>query len=159
MTEFPQVRQATLHDFDDLVRMRDAVSVELLERGIHSALSSLSPHDLAEWIKDQILFVVEVDGAVVGSIAVRLHDPVGIWPPADLAGYIHDLMIVPQNRREGLGLHLLVWAERYVAGLGRGRVRLDCDVSNERLFRYYKEAGYRHVRTTDDGLALFEKNL
>ena len=54
---------------------------------------------------------------------------------------------------------MLSWAERFSAGVGRRRVRLDCDASNARLLHYYSEAGYGRVGIDDEGFALFEKEL
>lgn len=159
MTGIPWVRQATPDDFDALLKIRDHVAVDLLQRGFRWNPNALTREHLEDWTTAESLFVGDIQGKIVGSVAVWLYDPVGWWPRGDLAGYIRDLMIDPSYRHQNLGAHLLRWAELYVAGLGRGRVRLDCDAVNERLCRYYKEAGYRHVETDQEGSALFEKRL
>lgn len=159
MTGIPWVRQATPDDFDALLEIRDRVAVDLLERGFQWNPSALTYEHLDGWTRAGALWVGDVRGTVVGSVAVWLYDPVGWWPRADLAGYVRDLMIDPSYRHQGLGAHLLRWAERYISGLGRNRVRLDCDASNKRLWRYYTEAGYGHVQIDEHGSALFEKRL
>ena len=159
MTAFPSIRPATPDDFESLLEIREGVAVDLLQRGITSNPNALRRHHLEEWAAAQVLWVAELKGTVVGSIAVWSHDPTNYWPRADLATYVRDLMIHPRYRHQGVGAAILGWAERFSAGRGRIRVRLDCESSNERLCRYYKEAGYRHVVTDKDGFALFEKML
>lgn len=159
MTAIPQIRLATTDDFQPLLAIREEVAIDLLERGIPSNPNALRWHHLEEWTSAGVLWVAEVDGEVIGSIAVWPYDPTGYWSRADLASYLRDLMVHPRFRHEGYGAVILGWAERFSAGRGRSRVRLDCDATNERLCRYYKEAGYRHVVTDDDGFALFEKTV
>ena len=159
MTARPQIRLATPYDFDALLEIREEVAIDLLERGIPSNPNALTRQHLEDWTRAGVLWVADLDGAVIGSIAVWPHDPTNYWPRADLASYIRDLMVHPRFRHEGIGALILGWAERFSAGRGRSRVRLDCEAGNERLCRYYKEAGYRHVVTDNDGFALFEKTL
>ncbi len=159
MTGNPWIRPATPDDFEPLLEIREEVAIDLLQRGIPSNPNALTWQHLEDWTTARVLWVAELGGVVIGSIAVWFHDPTDYWPRADLASYFRDLMVHPRHRQEGFGALLLGWAERYSAGRGRNRVRLDCDASNERLCRYYKEAGYRHVVTDSDGFALFEKTL
>ena len=159
MTDLPRVRRATPDDFDALLEIRERVAIDLLQRGVRSNPNGLTREHLQDWTMARVLWVAELGETIVGSIAVWMYDPAGYWPRADLATYVRDLMIDPHLRGRGLGAILLAWAERYSSGVGRSRVRLDCDAANERLCRYYKEAGYRHVATDDDGFALFEKTL
>lgn len=159
MTAIPSVRPATPDDFEPLLEIRKEIAVDLLQRGIASNPNALRRHHLEEWTAAEALWVAEWERAVVGSIAVWFHDPTNHWPRADLASHVRDLMVHPRYRLRGFGAVILGWAERFSAGRGRSRVRLDCEASNERLCRYYKEAGYRHVATDKDGFALFEKVL
>ena len=159
MTAIPLIRPATPDDFEPLLEIREEVAIDLLERGIPSNPNALTRQHLEEWTSAGVLWVAELDGTVIGSIAVWFHDPTGYWSRADLASYIRDLMVHPRHRHEGFGAVMLGWAERFSSGRGRKRIRLDCDASNDRLCRYYKEAGYRHVVTDNDGFALFEKTL
>lgn len=88
-------------------------------------------------------WLAEVDGEVVGSLVVQRDDPM-FWPGSPMdAGYLHRLAV--RRHGEGLGGHLLRWAERHVAGAGKQFLRLDCVASNEALRAYYERAGYRHV--------------
>jgi GNAT superfamily N-acetyltransferase len=159
VTANPLIRPATPDDFESLLAIREEVAIDLLERGIQSNPNALTWQHLEEWTSAGVLWVGELNGTVIGSIAVWSYDPTNYWSRGDLASYLRDLMVHPRHRHKGFGAVLLGWAERFSVGRGRSRVRLDCDATNERLCRYYKEAGYRHVVTDNDGFALFEKTL
>ena len=146
-------------DFDAILEIRDQVAVDLLGRGVHWNPNVLSRSQLADWSDRGVLFVAEIKNEVVGSIAVWRRDPGRWWPVEDRAGYVRDLMVHPRLRGRGIGATVLRWAEKYAGGVGLQRVRLDCLSSNDRLCRYYKEAGYRQVATDLDGVAYFEKSV
>lgn len=159
VTQIPHIRPARASDFDAILEIRDQVAVDLLGRGLHWNPNVLSRIQLADWSDRGVLFVAEVKNEVVGSIAIWRRDPGSWWPVEDRAGYVRDLMIHPRLRGQGAGATVLRWAEKYAAGLGLQRVRLDCLSSNDRLCRYYQEAGYRPVATDPDGVAYFEKSV
>lgn len=159
VTEIPHLRPARVGDFDAILEIRDQVAVDLLGRGVHWNPNVLSRSQLADWSNRGVLFVAEIRNEAVGSIAVWRRDPGGWWPVEDRAGYVRDLMIHPRLRGRDIGATILRWAEKYAGGVGLQRVRLDCLSSNDRLCRYYKEAGYRQVATDLDGVAYFEKSV
>jgi RimJ/RimL family protein N-acetyltransferase len=159
VTEIPHVRPARLADFDAILEIRDQVAVDLLGRGVPWNPNVLSRAQLADWSDRGVLYVAELKGEIVGSIAVWRRDPGGWWPVEDRGGYVRDLMIDPRLRGKGVGAIVLRWAENYASGMGLQRVRLDCLSSNDRLCRYYKEAGYRQVATDSSGVAYFEKSV
>jgi len=156
VTRIPHVRPAKTSDFDRLLEIRQRIALRLLQRGIHSNPASLTRAHLEEWTEAGVLWVGEVGGEVVAAVTVWRHDPAGFWPRGDVAAYIRDLMVDPEHASQGYGKVVLGWAERYAAGIGRRRVRLDCDLDNERLMRYYHDAGYREI-AHDDQLAYLEK--
>ena len=159
MTSIPALRPATADDFDLLLEIRREVAADLQQRGIPASPNGLTRNHLEEWTAAKVLWVGDLQGTVIGSIAVWFHDPTDHWPRSDRAAYVRDLMVSPRHRNEGIGAVMLSWAERFSAGVGRRRVRLDCDSSNARLLRYYSEAGYGRVGIDDEGFALFEKEL
>ena len=120
------IRLAAPNDFETLLEVREEVAIDLLQRGIPSNPNSLTRQHLVDWTSEGVLWVADLDGEVIGSIAVWFHDPTDYWPRADLASYVRDLMVHPRLRHQGYGALLLKWAERYSAGRGRNRVRLDC---------------------------------
>ena len=157
VTGIPHVRPAAPPDFEAILEIRDQVAVDLLGRGLHWNPNQLTREQLADWSDGGTLFVAEIKSEIVGSIVVWRRDPGDWWPTEDRALYVRDLMISPHLRHQEVGATILRWAERYAAGIGSQRVRLDCLASNERLCRYYKESGYRHIGTDSHDIAYFEK--
>lgn len=152
------VRAATADDLDRLQALREEVAVDLLQRGIPWNPHATLRQHLEEWVRKSTIWVATAGEEAVGMVAVWWADPAGYWPMADLAVYVHDLMISPARRGEGVGAALLRWVEAFAQGRGRLLVRLDCDATNQRLCRYYQDVGYVQVGE-HAGSALFEKRL
>jgi hypothetical protein len=99
-------------------------------------------HDAGE------LFVAETpDHQLVGSVIVTFQDEQTWGLCADDAGYVHGLIIERSHAGERLGVLLLSWAERRIAGAGRSCSRLDYVSHNDGLERYYARLGYVAVGT------------
>lgn len=112
-------------------------------------------------IRDSEVYLAESGHEAVGTFLIAWSDS-AIWGERDNAesGYIHRLAVRRDCKGMGLGLKLLRHAEREIARRGRRLVRLDCMADNERLNRYYRDAGYTHVGRLDaDGWSanLYEK--
>ena len=78
------------------------------------------------------------------------------------AAYLHTLIVRRDLAGKGLGIRILRWVESYVAASGRKRLRLDTLYDNQKLIRFYlnagfKTAGERGVR--DFRVVLFEREL
>ena len=137
-------------DVRELVRLRDDLAEWMLRRNIRQ----WSPGDWpATWIAADIqrgeVFVVKERDVIIAAVTIAWDDPL-VWgqQPAT-AGYIHRLMVDRRHENHQLGLRLLGWAEDRVRATGRALARLDCVESNERLRRYYENAGYRAVGSRD----------
>lgn len=80
---------------------------------------------------------------LAGTLTLQPSDQ-NSWPddPPGEALYLHRLVIKRSFARVGLGLALLRAAESVAVERGVQFLRLDCVASNERLRRYYHEAGY-----------------
>ncbi len=152
------VRAAQPEDVDRLQAIREEVAIDLLQRGIPWNPNATRREHLESWVAQGALWVATISDEPLGMVAVWWSDPAGYWPKADLAAYLHDLMMSPTLRGERMGERLLAWAESFVRGRGRRWLRLDCDAANDRLRRYYEEAGYEHVGI-HAGAALFQKRL
>ncbi len=159
VTQIPHVRPADPGDFDAILEVKDQVAVDLLSRGVHWNPNVLTADDLSDWAEDKALFAIEISSSVVGCVAVWLQDPDEWWPVGDRAGYIRDLMVHPRLRGQEVGSKVLGWAERYLGGLGKHKIRLDCLASNDRLRRYYTDAGFHQFGVDAVGMAYFEKTL
>ncbi len=91
---------------------------------------------------DVIVLVADVGGAVLGYAYAGLegNDWMALRGPA---GVIHDLVVDPGHRREGLGTALLQAALRTLAERGAPRVVLSTAKRNEAAQRLFVNAGFR----------------
>jgi ribosomal protein S18 acetylase RimI-like enzyme len=66
-----------------------------------------------------------------------------------LAGYIHGLAVRRAASGKNLGGDLLNLALKLTTEKPRPFLRLDCIATNERLCRYYRDAGFEPVRINE----------
>jgi ribosomal protein S18 acetylase RimI-like enzyme len=109
-------------------------TIEGMERAI-------STHDV---------FLAYSGDELAGTVRVQLSDPV-IWGADDNsnAAYIHRFATDPKFRGQGIGRELLKFAEQHAKASEKTLLRLDCWGKNERLIRYYKDAGFRFLDIVD----------
>jgi ribosomal protein S18 acetylase RimI-like enzyme len=162
MTQDVRIRRATPDDAGDVLEVWLDAARWLQVRGIdqwHPA--RFSPEDAAACIRDTEVWLAETEDGVAGTYLLVWSDPF-IWKERDHAeaGYIHRLAVKRAFGGRGLGLRLLQDAENRIAAYGKRLIRLDCMAANERLNRYYLDAGYACVGRVDgDGWSanLYEK--
>lgn len=162
-----EVVVASSRDAATVLWLRDRLARWLLDRGIRQWEPAELP---AEWIEDWIaagsVYLVRHKSELVGSVTITSEDRVTWGEREDLAGYIHMLMVDPAFSGHGVGRSILNWCEARIEADSRDLARLDCVRGNERLRRYYEEAGYRPVGYKDFSAipwaretALYEKSL
>jgi ribosomal protein S18 acetylase RimI-like enzyme len=114
-------------------------------------------------VRDAV-YLMEHAGGAVGTICIQWDDS-AVWGERGQdghAGYVHGLAIRRDMAGRNLGGALLRWAENQIVRSGRPLTRLDTMHDNERLCRYYLDAGYVDcgVARTNWGLTrLFEKRM
>ncbi|MFC9031683.1 GNAT family N-acetyltransferase [Streptomyces arboris] len=141
-------RQAGESDLTELVRLRDAAARWQIERGIDQWQPGEQgeEHFRARLREGEVwLATLGSDGPSAGAWELWWDDEPawGAQPP--VAGYVHRLMTDRRTAPPGAGRVLLAEAERRIAAYGRELCRLDCLTSNDRLRRYYEDAGYTVV--------------
>lgn len=62
---------------------------------------------------------------------------------------IHNLSVIPEERRKGLGKRLMEEAETLITQQGFQTIRLDVESGNENLIRWYEKLGYTNVGCLD----------
>lgn len=83
-----------------------------------------------------LLFVAEVDGAVLGYI--------GLWELVDV-GHISTLAVHPNHRRQGIARQLIEAGLRALADRGIGEVTLEVRESNTGAQNLYSRFGFEVV--------------
>ncbi len=95
--------------------------------------------------REALAFVAEEEGIIGFILALREGEEV----------HIHDLAVVPEHRRKGVGSALL--EELLAAAAGAQRVRLEVRASNFAAQAFYKKHGFRATAVIpnyyDDGEA------
>jgi ribosomal protein S18 acetylase RimI-like enzyme len=93
---------------------------------------------------DVIILVAERHGAVLGYAygAVEGHDYMSLRGPA---GVLHDIVVDPAHRREGVGRALLDAALKTLEERGAPRVVLSTAARNEAAQRLFERAGFRRT--------------
>jgi len=101
--------------------------------------------DRASLFADHQLFVLEVDGRVAGCVAIALKLTQVSREPITL-GYIFDLRVDSDLRRQGLGTTLLRYVEDYAISRGAvGTYGLIVSVNLPSL-RLFEQQGYGRIR-------------
>ena len=78
------------------------------------------------------------------------EDPEALWHPSDDpsdALYAAKMMVPREYAGEDLGAEMLDWAGDRAFQAGPTWLRLDAWTTNTRLHDYYRQLGFRHVRT------------
>lgn len=83
--------------------------------------------------KDNLIFVAEIAGAVVGGVNVGYDG---------IRGWIYNLAVLPDHRRCGIGRQLLAKAEAALLALGCPKVNLQVRSSNSEVLEFYQQCGY-----------------
>ena len=102
----------------------------------------------AEKIRTEAVFVARDGGEITAVMALFSADP--RWEDdGTTAFYVHHLATDP--RCPGLGRTMLEYAEQVARSHGRQALRLDSQLVNQKLSRYYENLGYRPVGECVDG--------
>ena len=119
-------------------RWLQAMGIEQWPVGVFSALHDLLTKHVAV---GEVFLGVQAD-FVVATIRLQWSDH-EMWPEDEgEAGYVHGLAVRRAWAGRGIGRRMLRWAEATVKQEGKRYLRLDCVAHNERLVRYYLEAGF-----------------
>jgi dephospho-CoA kinase/GNAT superfamily N-acetyltransferase len=148
----------------DRARPADAVSVVALlddaaERQRDLGMPLWTPRqfddEVEEGIFDGGLYVARREGTVIGCFLLdQRSSRMSAWllargrVPAEGAN-VGRLAVARSVRGQNLGLHLLNAARRLAAYRGLAYLWLDCPADNQRLCRYYLEAGFSYAGGND----------
>ena len=88
------------------------------------------------------LYLVEVDGRIVGTFTLLWDDPFfwGERPPD--AAYLHKVAVLREFAGRGIGAGAIEWIDDHVANRGREFIRLDCQRDIPGIRRYYERLGF-----------------
>jgi GNAT superfamily N-acetyltransferase len=164
------IRRADHADFPALDALREEATAWLAAKGLDQWQPGQPRVPTAASTLDAInrgaCYVAYEGTDLVATITVDDHADPEFWTPderAEPALYVHRMIVAQAARGRSLGTDLLGWAADLARRTGRAQLRLDAWKTNEGLHRYYKQQGFRHVRTIDlphrGSGALFERRV
>jgi aminoglycoside 6'-N-acetyltransferase I len=103
-----------------------------------------------------VIFVAEAnDKSLLGFLEVGLRSRADGCDPAQPVGYVEGWHVVEQQRRRGIGRHLLAAAEQWARSHGCVEMASDAQIDNTLSQRVHQSVGFETVERA----ALFRKSL
>lgn len=120
-------------------------------------------HEIQERIDDgSTFYLVKQGDEVIGTVSLSWQDERN-WGDRDgEAGYIHQLAVKHGHHGKDIGGKIMDWLATEAEKAGKQFLRLDCDVNNERLCKYYEKHGFVQVGTSkrpDNEMGTYEAAL
>ena len=155
--------RARASDLDTVLSILEEAAGWLVSRGIDQwQPGSFSRRRIADRIERGEMYLAEVGGQSVGTLALQWSDEETWGDVPEDAGYVHGLAIRRDFAGRGVGRELLRWAEGRAAASGKKCFRLDCAAENRVLNEYYRRARFAfRGRVLVRGLevSLYEKKV
>jgi GNAT superfamily N-acetyltransferase len=134
----------------EVVDPRTVINDALRDRALHSSRGGYTKH-----------YIVYDQGSEVAFLSVDLRPDLNLL-------VIYEIFVVPEIRRHGIGIRVLLAAESLARDTGLPRVRLipkalgyppgaERDRETAKLIKWYEQHGYR--ATADSGFTEWEKEL
>lgn len=156
------IRKGTLLDIHELENLYNVLN-DYLEANINYPgwIKHVYPtkETATEGIKEDNLFVIEIDDKIAGSIILN-NKPEAAYYQAQWrikADYediivIHTLVTHPGYMRRGVASTLMRFAKDHAIELNKKAIRLDVSVKNTSAIALYEKHGYKYIATVDLGL-------
>jgi ribosomal protein S18 acetylase RimI-like enzyme len=146
-----KIRMATIEDAPTVLDLWQGAARWLQSKNINQwRPENFSLDKVHKYIAGSDVYLAEMSREIVGTYLITWNDPF-IWKELDngLSGYIHKFSVSRKQKGMGIGLRLLRSAEEQIRNNGKEYIRLDCMADNERLNRYYRDAGFKYIRRID----------
>jgi len=132
----------------------DAAAVWQQSRGSHQWRPGQFGEEVRRTIANGDLYVARQGGVVIGCFMLDDGSPrMTQWlvehDRTPTRGVLGRLAVTREMSGQGLGLEILNAASTIAAQGGIAFLRLECPAENERLRRYYVEAGFSHCGDND----------
>lgn len=159
-----KVTVAQKDDIEGVLSLLKDVAHHLKEKGSkqwETLLNGEEDHELIKAIEQEQTYIVKKENATIATFTIYPHasdwDKM-LWKGDGEAVYLHKLAISPNEAGKGLGQQILSWLENDLRKKEIYKLRLDCIGDNEKLNRFYDNAGFQKIGNSH-GFSLYEKNL
>ncbi|WP_141691875.1 GNAT family N-acetyltransferase [Nocardia brasiliensis] len=140
---------ATRADAEDIAHLRDRLARWMVDNGIDQWHPGEYPAELVAAETDRGEWFVWRDdtGTLLATVRLVWRDP-DFWGADDdtEAGYIHGLMVAPEQRGRELGSRIIQFCTDYTLDQGITLQRLDTAANNPVLRKYYTAQGFTELR-------------
>jgi ribosomal protein S18 acetylase RimI-like enzyme len=144
------IQRATMDDLPDILGLLNNARAWLRDKGIEQWPNQFTEENVGPDVAMAEMWLVKVNEQPAATVRATANADPAFWAPdeaADLAIYISRLAVDRPGQHSGLGNLVLRWVTDYAARLGYKYVRLDCRRDNDSLQDYYRERGWRYLRT------------
>ena len=126
-----------------VVRMYDATDAKMVEGIEKLSIGELTPlAQLTQYyeIIPECFLVAQVEGKVVGYVVANMDFRTGVRE-----GHILAIAVHPEERRNGVGRHLLAHVSNILKGRGASRIHLEVKSYNLDAKEFYLREGFQEV--------------
>jgi len=81
--------------------------------------------------------------SIAGTVGLDWNDDIWEDDSENNACYIHRLAVAKEYHGQNLGEEILNWAQEKAEQKGRKYLRLDVNINNKKLRRYYENQGFK----------------
>jgi len=153
MSERYTLRRACPAEAPAVLSLLGEVAAWLHERGSDQWSTWRTwPQKMAPSFEEGNVWLLQRAGELSGTITMEERADPDFWTlddMADSAAYLSKMAVRRDAAGAGLGDLLVWWARDRAHRSGIGRLRLDAWRSNQALHAYYRERGWRYIRTVD----------
>lgn len=145
------IRRAKITEIPDILSLTKACTEHMVRNGIFQWNAHYPSKEAFENdIQCAELYVLEVNGQIIGTIVVSLYmdeeyRQIDWQTPDEQNVYIHRLSVHPDFQGKGFAQQMMGFAENYAREKGCPSVRLDTFSQNQRNQKFYEARGYQKL--------------
>ncbi len=145
------IRPAKLGELTDIIAIAKACAAHMIKNNIFQWNESYPSIRIFENdIKRGELFVLEIDGNIIGTIVISSHmdeEYIAVkWATSSHKNlYIHRLAVHPGHQKKGYAQELMGFAEDFGRKNNARSIRLDTFSLNKRNQHFYELRGYQKL--------------
>ncbi len=145
------IRHAKISEITDILAITKACAHAMEQKGIYQWNEHYpSQKAFEEDLKRAELYVLEKEGAIIGTIVISTHMdaeyiPIQWSTPNENNIYIHRLSVHPNHQGKGYARQLMDFAEAFAKKNRCTAIRLDTFSENKKNQLFYETRGYQKL--------------
>lgn len=145
------IRCAKISEITDILTLTKACAAYMIQNGIYQWNNQYPSKEVFEKdIKRQELYVLEIDGLLIGTLVLstyidKEYIPVKWLTPNKNNLYIHRLAVHPNHQKKGYAQQMMDFGENHARKNDFKSIRLDTFSQNTRNHKFYEIRGYQKL--------------